>query len=188
MNIVHMLCAFDIEALLHEGVDPCAMVVTGSMTEPKHFKFRLKPRGRWILDLNRKECENTEELGESNGCWDRRRAVAAIHVINIDLRCAAPLFIRAFFSYPQKDLTRRSKSVLKCPNLRTYPGSFTILFRRSLVSCCLNVAPIMRRPLDRISHSAIRRGCHDMRSATRCRLANTTHGVTSTVLDESIAQ
>ncbi|KNG46049.1 cytochrome p450 [Stemphylium lycopersici] len=61
MNIAQLLWAFDIEALPVEAVDPWAMVVAGFMTEPRPFKFRLKPRARWVLDVVRGEWENTEK-------------------------------------------------------------------------------------------------------------------------------
>jgi hypothetical protein len=56
------------EPLQGEKVDAWAMVVVGFMTEPRSFKFRLKPRDQWILDVVRKEWENTEKSLESNGC------------------------------------------------------------------------------------------------------------------------
>ena len=31
------------------------------MTEPKPFKFRLKPRGKWVLDVVSKEWDSTEK-------------------------------------------------------------------------------------------------------------------------------
>ncbi|KAF1967293.1 cytochrome P450 [Bimuria novae-zelandiae CBS 107.79] len=64
MNIAHLLWAFDIEPLDGEEADPWAMVVVGFMTEPRPFKFRLKPRGQWILDVVRKEWESTEKCVE----------------------------------------------------------------------------------------------------------------------------
>jgi cytochrome P450 len=61
MNIAHLLWAFDIEALEGEEVDPWQMRVVGFMTEPKPFKFRLKPRGQWVLDVVRREWGNAEK-------------------------------------------------------------------------------------------------------------------------------
>jgi cytochrome P450 len=61
MNIAHLLWAFDVEALQGEEVDPWAMVVVGFMTEPRPFKFRLKPRGQWVHDVVRREWESTEK-------------------------------------------------------------------------------------------------------------------------------
>ncbi|KAL1795724.1 hypothetical protein ACET3X_005948 [Alternaria dauci] len=61
MNIAHLLWAFDVEALEGEEVDPWEMRVVGFMTEPKPFRFRLKPRGQWVLDVVRKEWESTEK-------------------------------------------------------------------------------------------------------------------------------
>ncbi|KAH3998970.1 hypothetical protein HBH70_093180 [Parastagonospora nodorum] len=61
MNIAHLLWAFDVEAIESEEVDPWAMVVAGFMTEPRPFKFRLKPRGDWVLHVVRREWESTEK-------------------------------------------------------------------------------------------------------------------------------
>ncbi|KAG9195394.1 hypothetical protein G6011_00515 [Alternaria panax] len=61
MNIAHLLWAFNVEALEGEKVDPWEMRVVGFMTEPKPFKFRLKPRGQWVLDVVRKEWESAEK-------------------------------------------------------------------------------------------------------------------------------
>ncbi|CAN9371239.1 unnamed protein product [Alternaria alternata] len=61
MNIAHLLWAFDVEALEGEEVDPWEMRVVGFMTEPKPFKFRLKPRGKWVLDVVSKEWDSTEK-------------------------------------------------------------------------------------------------------------------------------
>ncbi|KAL1642321.1 hypothetical protein SLS61_009707 [Didymella pomorum] len=61
MNITHLLWAFDVEAVLGEEVDPWAMVVVGFMTEPRPFKFRLKPRGQWALDVIKREWANSEK-------------------------------------------------------------------------------------------------------------------------------
>ncbi|KAF2448832.1 cytochrome P450 [Karstenula rhodostoma CBS 690.94] len=65
MNVAHLLWAFDFEPMIGEDVDPWAMVVTGFMTEPKPFKFRLKPRGRWVLDAVSREWENADKNIES---------------------------------------------------------------------------------------------------------------------------
>jgi cytochrome P450 len=61
MNIAHLLWAFDVEALEGDEVDPWEMRVVGFMTEPKPFKFRLKPRGKWVLDVVSKEWDSTEK-------------------------------------------------------------------------------------------------------------------------------
>ncbi|CAG5153583.1 uncharacterized protein ALTATR162_LOCUS3239 [Alternaria atra] len=61
MNIAQLLWAFNVEALEGEEVDPLQMRVVGFMTEPKPFKFRLKPRGEWVLDVVRREWESTEK-------------------------------------------------------------------------------------------------------------------------------
>lgn len=65
LNIAHLLWAFDIEAIQGEEVDPSAMVVVGFMTEPRPFRFRLKPRGQWVLDVVRRQWENAEKSLES---------------------------------------------------------------------------------------------------------------------------
>jgi cytochrome P450 len=61
LNIAHLLWAFDVETVHDEEVDPWAMVVVGFMTEPTPFKFRLKPRGPWVLDVVRREWGSTEK-------------------------------------------------------------------------------------------------------------------------------
>lgn len=61
LNIAHLLWAFDIETLDEEDVDPWAMVVIGFMTEPKPVKFRLRPRGKWVLDVVRRESDSAEK-------------------------------------------------------------------------------------------------------------------------------
>lgn len=61
LNIAHLLWAFDVEECDGENVDPWSMVVVGFMTEPKSFRFRLKPRGRWVLDVVKREWEGTEK-------------------------------------------------------------------------------------------------------------------------------
>jgi cytochrome P450 len=61
LNIAHLLWAFDVEAIQNEEVDPWAMVVVGFMTEPRPFKFRLKPRGLWVIDVVKREWENAEK-------------------------------------------------------------------------------------------------------------------------------
>ncbi|KAF3038667.1 hypothetical protein E8E12_007107 [Didymella heteroderae] len=61
MNIAHLLWAFDVEVLRGEEVDPWAMVVVGFMTEPKPFRFRLKPRGQWVPGVIKREWENAEK-------------------------------------------------------------------------------------------------------------------------------
>lgn len=65
MNIAHLLWAFEFEAVTGEDVDPWDMVVTGFMTEPKPFRFRLKSRGQWVLEVVGKEWENAEKGLES---------------------------------------------------------------------------------------------------------------------------
>ncbi|KAL2812246.1 cytochrome P450 [Aspergillus cavernicola] len=64
MQVASLLWAFDIEPL-EEGeegeVDPWAMVVAGFMTMPRDVKFRLKPRGDWVVDVIRREWEGAEK-------------------------------------------------------------------------------------------------------------------------------
>lgn len=61
MNIAHLLWAFDVEVVPSEDVDPWAMVVVGFMTEPRPFRFRLKPRGQWVLDVVQREWTSAEK-------------------------------------------------------------------------------------------------------------------------------
>jgi cytochrome P450 len=61
LNIAHLLWAFDVEVIEGKEVDPWAMVVVGFMTEPKPFKFRLKPRGPWVVDIVRREWWSAEK-------------------------------------------------------------------------------------------------------------------------------
>ncbi|KAH8174467.1 cytochrome p450 domain-containing protein [Sarocladium implicatum] len=49
MQVAAMLWAFDFE--MEDKVDLDDMVVTGFMTEPKPFNFRLKARGPWTADV-----------------------------------------------------------------------------------------------------------------------------------------
>jgi cytochrome P450 len=64
LNIAHLLWAFDVEAIEGEEVDPWAMVVVGFMTEPKPFKFRMKPRGPWVVDVVKREWGSAEKCLE----------------------------------------------------------------------------------------------------------------------------
>ncbi|USP74740.1 cytochrome P450 [Curvularia clavata] len=61
LNVAHLLWAFDVEVCEGEDIDPWSMVVVGFMTEPKPFKFCLKPRGKWVLDVVREEWQRTEK-------------------------------------------------------------------------------------------------------------------------------
>ncbi|KAI9367090.1 cytochrome P450 [Aspergillus egyptiacus] len=61
MQVASLLWAFDVEPVAGEEVDPMAMVVVGFMTMPKDTKFRLKPRGDWVVDVIRREWEGTEK-------------------------------------------------------------------------------------------------------------------------------
>lgn len=49
MQVANLLWAFDMEPT--EEVDPWSMVVVGFMTVPKEFRFQLKPKGSWVLDV-----------------------------------------------------------------------------------------------------------------------------------------
>jgi len=49
MQATNLLWAFAME--LTEEVDPWSMVVVGFMTVPKEFRFKLKPKGSWVLDV-----------------------------------------------------------------------------------------------------------------------------------------
>jgi cytochrome P450 len=64
LNIAHLLWAFDVEAIEGEEVGPWAMVVVGFMTEPKPFKFRMKPRGPWVVDVVKREWGSAEKCLE----------------------------------------------------------------------------------------------------------------------------
>ncbi|KAE8152831.1 cytochrome P450 [Aspergillus avenaceus] len=61
MQVASLLWAFDVEPVDGEDVDPWEMVVVGFMTMPKELKFKLKPRGEWVLDIIRKEWETAEK-------------------------------------------------------------------------------------------------------------------------------
>ncbi|KAL2206731.1 cytochrome P450 2F5 [Sarocladium strictum] len=50
VQIAHLLWAFDILPA-GEAVDPWNMSVTGFMTIPTEFKFKLVPRGPWVTDV-----------------------------------------------------------------------------------------------------------------------------------------
>lgn len=68
MHIACLLWAFDIEPADGEEVDPWAMVVAGFMTMPRELKFKLRPRGNWVLDVIKKEWETAEKsLGKVMG-------------------------------------------------------------------------------------------------------------------------
>ncbi|KGO63861.1 Cytochrome P450 [Penicillium italicum] len=68
MHIACLLWAFDIEPVDGEDVDPWAMVVAGFMTTPREIKFKLRPRGDWVLDVISKEWETAEKsLGKVMG-------------------------------------------------------------------------------------------------------------------------
>ncbi|KAL4933242.1 cytochrome P450 [Aspergillus undulatus] len=62
MQVASLLWAFDIEPLESgEVVDPWEMVVVGFMTMPKQRKFRLKPRGEWVVDVVKRAWEGAEK-------------------------------------------------------------------------------------------------------------------------------
>jgi len=58
-NIAAMIWAFDLEAV-HE-IDSMDMVVVGVMTEPKPFKFKLKPRGPWVAKVVEAEWHSADK-------------------------------------------------------------------------------------------------------------------------------
>ncbi|KAM0270897.1 hypothetical protein ACHAQH_009259 [Verticillium albo-atrum] len=66
MQVANLLWAFDVEA--SEEVDPWAMSVVGFMTVPTEFRFRLRPRGPWVLDVVARSWESaSKDLGEVMG-------------------------------------------------------------------------------------------------------------------------
>lgn len=68
MQVANLLWAFDVEAV--DEVDPWDMVVVGFMTVPKSFKFRLKPRGPWVLDIiERTWAAADKDIDEIMGTW-----------------------------------------------------------------------------------------------------------------------
>lgn len=65
MQVASLLWAFEVEALDGDVVDPWEMVVVGFMTMPKERRFRLKPRGDWVVDVIKREWEGAEKaIGE----------------------------------------------------------------------------------------------------------------------------
>lgn len=61
LQIACLLWAFDIEPIEGEDVDPWAMVVAGFMTIPRELKFKLKPRGDWVVDTIKEEWDAAEK-------------------------------------------------------------------------------------------------------------------------------
>lgn len=61
LNVACLLWAFEVRAVEGEEVDPWDMVVTGFMTEPKPFRVRLVPRGRWVKDVVEREWGSAEK-------------------------------------------------------------------------------------------------------------------------------
>lgn len=61
MQVASLLWAFDFELVDGEVVDPWEMVVVGFMTMPRERKFRLKPRGNWVLEAIQREWEETDK-------------------------------------------------------------------------------------------------------------------------------
>ncbi|KXG47543.1 Cytochrome P450 [Penicillium griseofulvum] len=61
LQVASLLWAFDIELADGEEVDPWAMIVTGFMTTPREVKFKLRPRGDWVVDVINKEWETAEK-------------------------------------------------------------------------------------------------------------------------------
>lgn len=71
MQIASLLWAFDIEPADNELIDPWEMVVIGFLTTPKDAKFKLKPRGDWVVDVINQEWKDAEKgLGEVMGATD----------------------------------------------------------------------------------------------------------------------
>ncbi|KAJ5817881.1 hypothetical protein N7447_007889 [Penicillium robsamsonii] len=68
LQVACLLWAFDIELADGEEVDPWAMVVTGFMTAPRDVKFKLRPRGDWVVDVINREWNTAEKsLGKVMG-------------------------------------------------------------------------------------------------------------------------
>jgi cytochrome P450 len=62
MQVASLLWAFNVEMVDGgEPVDPWEMVVVGFMTMPRKRKFKLKPRGDWVLDVIESEWETAEK-------------------------------------------------------------------------------------------------------------------------------
>ncbi|EAW22729.1 cytochrome P450 [Aspergillus fischeri NRRL 181] len=62
MQVASLLWAFDVEMVDGAGpVDPWEMVVVGFMTMPRERRFKLKPRGDWVLDVIKREWETAEK-------------------------------------------------------------------------------------------------------------------------------
>ncbi|PKX94233.1 cytochrome P450 [Aspergillus novofumigatus IBT 16806] len=62
MQVASLLWAFDVEMVDGaEPVDPWEMVVVGFMTMPRERRFKLKPRGDWVLDVIKREWETAEK-------------------------------------------------------------------------------------------------------------------------------
>jgi cytochrome P450 len=58
MQMACIIWAFNIEAA--DTPDPLNMEVTGSMTAPSNFSFRLKPRGPWVEEVIHREWTTAE--------------------------------------------------------------------------------------------------------------------------------
>ncbi|KAG9250218.1 cytochrome P450 [Emericellopsis atlantica] len=59
MQVAALIWAFDFEPV--DEVDDLEMVVVGFMTEPKPFRFRLKPRGDWVRDVVAREYASADK-------------------------------------------------------------------------------------------------------------------------------
>ncbi|KAL4863804.1 hypothetical protein BDV12DRAFT_206173 [Aspergillus spectabilis] len=59
--IASLLWAFDVEPVENEIVDPWAMKVVGFMTMPPDTRFRLRPRGDWVVDVVGREWKGAEK-------------------------------------------------------------------------------------------------------------------------------
>ncbi|KAI2788836.1 hypothetical protein POX_e06858 [Penicillium oxalicum] len=56
MQVACLLWAFDIQPVEKgEVVDPWAMVVEGFMTSPRNVRFKLQPRGDWVVEVIARE-------------------------------------------------------------------------------------------------------------------------------------
>ncbi|KAL5365239.1 hypothetical protein BJX96DRAFT_158814 [Aspergillus floccosus] len=61
LQVASLLWAFDIELADGQPVDPWEMVVVGFMTMPRERKFKLRPRGAWVLDVIKREWNDAEK-------------------------------------------------------------------------------------------------------------------------------
>ncbi|KAF7719899.1 Cytochrome P450 [Penicillium ucsense] len=65
LQVTCLLWAFDIQPLAEgDVVDPWEMVVEGFMTSPKDVRFKLTPRGDWVVDTITREWEKAGKSPE----------------------------------------------------------------------------------------------------------------------------